>query len=103
MTNGHQKFKFVQTSLLAFVLFVEDNGIGFEMKHADSIFGVFKRLHSREQYPGTGIGLAICKRIIERYGGRIWAESEEGRGSKFYFTLPAAATDAGLSAAASRR
>ncbi|HYZ85488.1 MAG TPA: ATP-binding protein [Bryobacteraceae bacterium] len=66
---------------------VSDNGIGFEMRFADRIFGVFKRLHGKA-YPGTGIGLAITKRIIETHGGRIWAESEVGKGSAFHFTLP---------------
>jgi len=65
---------------------VADNGIGFEPRHAETIFGLFKRLH-RENYPGTGLGLAICKRIIERHGGRIWAESEPNRGAKINFVL----------------
>lgn len=65
---------------------VTDNGIGFDQKHAERIFGLFRRLH-RDEYPGTGIGLAICKRIVERYGGIMWAESEPGRGSTFYFTV----------------
>jgi signal transduction histidine kinase len=73
--NGHVKFA------------VSDNGIGIQQADLHKVFQIFRRLNTRKDYPGTGIGLAICKKIVDRHHGRIWPESEPGKGTTFYFTL----------------
>ena len=71
-----------------YIFSIKDNGIGIDQQHLERIFTIFQRLHTREDYEGTGIGLAISKKILQKHRGDIWAESELGKGTTFYFTIP---------------
>jgi light-regulated signal transduction histidine kinase (bacteriophytochrome) len=89
---GQQVYVRAERQFNGWIFKITDSGIGFEQQYAEQVFGIFKRLHPADVYTGTGIGLAICKKIVERRGGNVWAESALNQGASFFFSVPDAET-----------